>query len=72
MQETQPDRTPRWRECSKQAARAAQAYIAATWRGLSPESRKKSKQAIAAFIISVILLFCLTVATLAVGLYILE
>ena len=55
MQETQPDRTPRWRECSKKAARAAQAYIAATWRGLSPESRKKSKQAIAAFIISVIL-----------------
>ena len=55
MQETQPDRTPRWRECSKKAVRAAQAYIAATWRGLSPESRKKSKQAIAAFIISVIL-----------------
>ena len=55
MQETQPDRTPRWRECSKKAARAAQAYIAATWRGLSPESRKKSKQAMAAFIISVIL-----------------
>ena len=55
MQETQPDCTPRWRECSKKAARAAQAYIAATWRGLSPESRKKSKQAIAAFIISVIL-----------------
>lgn len=55
MQETQPDRAPRWRECSKKAARAAQAYIAATWRGLSPESRKKSKQAMAAFIISVIL-----------------
>ena len=55
MQETQPDHTPRWRECSKKAARAAQAYIAATWRELSPESRKKSKQAIAAFIISVIL-----------------
>ena len=55
MQETQPDRTPRWRECSKKAVRAAQAYIAATWRDLSPESRKKSKQAIAAFIISVIL-----------------
>lgn len=55
MQETQPDRAPRWRECSKKAARAAQAYIAATWRDLSPESRKKSKQAIAAFIISVIL-----------------
>ena len=55
MQETQPDQTPRWRECSKKAARAAQAYIAATWRGLSPESRKKSKQAMAAFIISVIL-----------------
>lgn len=55
MQETQPDRTPRWRECSKKAARAAQAYIAATWRGLSPGSRKKSKQAMAAFIISVIL-----------------
>ena len=55
MQETQPDHAPRWRECSKKAARAAQAYIAATWRGLSPESRKKSKQAMAAFIISVIL-----------------
>ena len=55
MQETQPDRTPRWRECSKKAVRAAQAYIAASWRGLSPESRKKSKQAMAAFIISVIL-----------------
>lgn len=55
MQETQPDRAPRWRECSKKAVRAAQAYIAATWRGLSPESRKKSKQAMAAFIISVIL-----------------
>ena len=55
MQETKPGHTPRWRECSKKAARAAQAYIAATWRELSPESRKKSKQAIAAFIISVIL-----------------
>ena len=30
-------------------------YIATTWRALSPESRKKIKQAIAAFVISVVL-----------------
>ena len=55
MQETKPDHTSRWRECSRKFAHMVRDYIATTWRTLSPESRKKIKQAIAAFVISVVL-----------------
>ena len=55
MQESNPERASRWRECRKQLTQAALTYVADTWRALSPESRKKIKQAIAAFVISVVL-----------------
>ena len=55
MQETKPGHTSRWRECSRKFAHMVRDYIATTWRTLSPESRKKIKQAIAAFVISVVL-----------------
>ena len=55
MQETKPGHTSRWRECSRKFAHMVRDYIATTWRALSPESRKKIKQAIAAFVISVVL-----------------